>query len=243
MKSRQGPGPADDMLTIHDAPVAQVTMSSPPVSSRRSGRRPRADGESTRARVIQAAAECILEKGYYQTSSNDIARRAGVTWGTIQYQFESREGLLLEVLNAAWNELRAQIRSAHISGDTLEERLESLLEVLATHYSRPEYLARLQILLDLNQDPRSSATAKEAVAFHGAELNRLWLPLFQQVLGDMADDQVLARYLFLTSRGYLTGNLIASSISKPSNDAAERELLISGMAMVVRQRKRQRQTT
>jgi AcrR family transcriptional regulator len=230
-------------LTTHDAPVAQGTMNTLPVSSRRSGRRPRADGESTRARVIQAAAECILEKGYYQASSNDIARRAGVTWGTIQYQFESREGLLLEVLNAAWNELREQIRSAHISGDTLELRLESLLEVLATHYSRPEYLAHLQILLDLNQDPRSSAIAKEAVAFHGAELNRLWLPLFQQVLGDMADDQEAARYLFLTSRGYLTGNLIASSISKPFNDAAERKLLISGMAMVVRQRKRQRQKT
>jgi AcrR family transcriptional regulator len=228
------------MLAIHDAPVTPITMSSLPVSSRRSGRRPRADGESTRARVIQAAAECIMEKGYYQTSSNDIARRAGVTWGTIQYQFESREGLLLEVLNAAWNELREQIRSADISGATLEERLESLLEVLATHYSCPEYLARLQILLDLNQDPKSSATAKEAVAFHGAELNRLWLPLFQQVLGEMADDQDLARYLFVTSRGYLTGNLIASSISKPTNDAAERRMLIGGMAMVVRQRKRLR---
>lgn len=231
------------MLTIDDPPATQSTMSSLPVSSRRSGRRPRADGESTRARVIQAAAECILEKGYYQASSNDIARRAGVTWGTIQYQFESREGLLLEVLNAAWNELRDQIRSADISGATLEDRLGSLLEVLAPHYSRPEYLAHLQILLDLNQDPKSSATAKEAVAFHGAELNRLWLPLFQQVLGDMADDQELARYLFLTSRGYLTGNLIASSITKPYDDSAERQLLISGMAMVVRQRKRQRQKT
>jgi AcrR family transcriptional regulator len=229
------------MLTDHgDAPVASTPMTSLPVSSRRSGRRPRADGESTRARVIQAAAECIMEKGYYQTSSNDIARRAGVTWGTIQYQFESREGLLLEVLNAAWNELREQIRSARIDGDTIEERLESLLALLATHYSRPEYLARLQILLDLNQDPRSSTTAKEAVAFHGAELNQLWLPLFQQVLGDMADDHELARYLFLTSRGYLTGDLIASSISAPTNDAAERQLLISGMAMVVRQRKRRR---
>jgi AcrR family transcriptional regulator len=215
-------------------------VSAMPVSSRRSGRRPRADGESTRARVIQAAAECILEKGYYQASSNDIARRAGVTWGTIQYQFESREGLLLEVLNTAWNALRQQLHSAHIDGETLEERLVALLELLATHYSRPEYLAHLQILLDLNQDPRSSATAKEAVALHGAELNRLWLPLFQQVLGDMAGDHELARYLFLTSRGYLTGNLIASSISKPTNDAAERELLISGMAMVVRQRKLQR---
>jgi AcrR family transcriptional regulator len=227
-------------LTIHDESGGDGTMSSIPVNSRRSGRRPRADGESTRARVIQAAAECILEKGYYQTSSNDIARRAGVTWGTIQYQFESREGLLLEVLNVAWNELRQQIRSAQISGETLEDRLQSLLEVLATHYSRPEYLAHLQILLDLNQDPRSSATAKEAVAFHGAELNRVWLPLFQQVLGDMADDQEVVRYLFLTSRGYLTGNLIASSISRPTNDDAERQMLVRGMAMVVRERTRQR---
>ena len=217
----------------------ETTLNSPPAISRRSGRRPRADGENTRARVIRAAIECILEKGYYQASSNDIARRAGVTWGTIQYQFESREGLLLEVLNAAWNELHEQIRSAQINGATLEERLESLLEVLATHYSRPDHLAHLQILLDLNQDPRSSATAKKAVAFHGAELNRLWLPLFQQVLGDMASDQELALYLFLTARGYLTGNLIASSISKTPNDAAQRQMLVSGMAMVVRQRKRQ----
>src|SRR5271156_2319296 len=105
------------MLAAHgDAPVAPISMNTLPLSSRRSGRRPRADGESTRARVIQAAAECIMEKGYYQASSNDIARRAGVTWGTIQYQFESREGLLLEVLNAAWNELREQIRCADISG-------------------------------------------------------------------------------------------------------------------------------
>jgi AcrR family transcriptional regulator len=220
------------------APDPSAATTSQPAGSRR-GRRPRADGESTRARVIQAATECILEKGYYQASSNDIARRAGVTWGAIQYQFESREGLLLEVLNSAWNALREQIRSARIDGETLEERLESLLGLLATHYSSRDYLANLQILLDLNHDPRSSATAKAAVAFHGAELNRLWQPLFQQVLGDMADDQELSRYLFLTSRGYLTGNLIASNISKMFDDTAQRQMLVSGMAMVVRQRQRQ----
>jgi len=184
-----------------------------------------------------------VEQGYYQASSNDIARRAGVTWGTIQYQFESREGLLLEVLNAAWNQLRDQIRSARISGDTLEDRLDSLMAVLATHYSRPELLAHLQILLDLNQNPRSSATAKDAVAFHGAELNRLWLPLFQQVLGDMADDQEVARYLFLAARGYLTGNLIASSISNTPGDVEQRRMLVRGMALVVRERAGERSKT
>jgi AcrR family transcriptional regulator len=212
----------------------------PPTTTRRNGRQPRADGESTRARILASATDCILEQGYYQTSSNDIARRAGVTWGALQYQFGSREALLLEVLNTAWRGLQEEIRSARIEGGTLEERLESLLGLLATHYSKPAHLANMQILLDLSHDPRSSATAKDAAAFHGAELNRLWLPLFQQVLGEMATDQDITRYLFLTARGYLTGNLIASSIAPTASDAVQRQMLINGMALAVRQHWKER---
>jgi len=62
------------------------------------------------------------------------------------------------------------------------------------------------------------------------------LPLFEQVLGKMAADYDMARYLFLTARGYLTGNLIASSISTPASDPVQRQMLVSGMALAVRQR-------
>jgi AcrR family transcriptional regulator len=202
------------------------------------GRQSRSTGEITRARVLRSAVNCILEEGYYQTSSNDIARRAGVTWGALQYQFGRRETLLLEVLRASWRELHEQIRSARITGATLEERLESLLELLATHYARPDHLAELQILLDLSHDPSTSDTAVEAIALHGAELNRLWQPLFEQVLGDAATDQETTRYVFLTARGYLTGNLIASSISPTADDALQRHMLINGMASAVRQRQK-----
>jgi AcrR family transcriptional regulator len=202
------------------------------------GRQSRATGEITRARVLRSAVNCILEEGYYQTSSNDIARRAGVTWGALQYQFGRREILLLEVLRASWQELHEHIRSARITGATLEERLESLLELLATHYAHPDHLAELQILLDLSHDPSTSDTAKEAIALHGAELNRLWQPLFEQVLGDAATDQETTRYVFVTARGYLTGNLIASSISPTTDDALQRHMLINGMASAVRQRQK-----
>jgi hypothetical protein len=142
----------------------------------------------------------------------------------------------LEVLSEAWQRLEEQLRSAHIAGDTLEERLESLLEVLAAHYSHPDHLAHIEILLDLSFDPRSSTTAKEASAVHGVELNRLWPSLFEQVLGDMASDLETTRYVFLTARGYLTGNMIASSIAKMSDDTVQREMLINGLALAVRQR-------
>src|SRR5882757_6476754 len=87
------------------APLDQLGWIALTVNADR-GRRQRADGAATRARVLDAVVESILDKGYYRTSSNEIARRAGVTWGTLQHQFGSRELLLLEVLNQRWHDLQ-----------------------------------------------------------------------------------------------------------------------------------------
>jgi len=65
-----------------------------PDTSPTTTRRRRSDGELTRQKVLDAAIQTILEVGYYQASSNAIARRAGVTWGTLQHQFGTREALL-----------------------------------------------------------------------------------------------------------------------------------------------------
>ena len=202
----------------------------------RPGRQRRSDGEITRARVLAATVESILAKGYYQTSSNEIARRAGVTWGTIQHQFGTREALLLEVMNDRWRRLQEQVATARVEGTSLEERLRSVLDILASHYAQPEHLAHLQILLDLSHDPKTSETTRQAIAVHGAELVQAWQPLFVQALGDAAADDELVRYAFVTLRGYLTGNLIASSITKTSADDVQREMLVGGVACAIRER-------
>ena len=194
------------------------------------GRRRRTDGAATRARVLDAAVASILDKGYYRTSSNEIARRAGVTWGTLQHQFGSRELLLLEVLNQRWHDLQNEMATAEVSGTTLEARLHSVLEVLATHYGEPAQLASLQILLDLSRDPEVSKATKRAIDEHGARLIEAWQPLFEQALGEAANDEILVRYAFATLRGYLTGDLIASNITDTSDDRDVRELLVLGVA-------------
>ena len=200
------------------------------------GRRRRTDGAATRARVLDAAVASILEKGYYRTSSNEIARRAGVTWGTLQHQFGSRELLLLEVLNQRWHDLQNEMATAEVRGTTLEERLHSVLEVLATHYGEPAQLASLQILLDLSRDPDVSRATKRAIDEHGARLTDAGQPLFEPALGEAASDETLVRYAFATLRGYLTGDLIASNITETSDDRDVRELLVLGVASAIRQR-------
>ena len=204
------------------------------------GRRRRTDGAATRARVLDAAVASILDKGYYRTSSNEIARRAGVTWGTLQHQFGSRELLLLEVLNQRWHDLQNEMATAKVSGTTLEARLHSVLEVLATHYGEPAQLASLQILLDLSRDPEVSKATKRAIDEHGARLIEAWQPLFEQALGEAANDEILVRYAFATLLGYLTGDLIASNITDTSDDRDVRELLVLGVASAIRQRAAER---
>jgi AcrR family transcriptional regulator len=204
------------------------------------GRRRRTDGAATRARVLDAAVASILDKGYYRTSSNEIARRAGVTWGTLQHQFGSRELLLLEVLNQRWHDLQNEMATAEVSGTTLEARLHSVLEVLATHYGEPAQLASLQILLDLSRDPEVSKATKRAIDEHGARLIEAWQPLFEQALGEAANDEILVRYAFATLRGYLTGDLIASNITDTSDARDVRELLVLGVASAIRQRAAER---
>jgi len=127
-----------------------------------------------------------------------------------------------------------------VLGTTLEERLHSVLEVLATHYRDRAQLASLQIVLDLSRDPEVSQATKRAIDEHGERLVEAWQPLFEQALGDAAHDEILVRYAFVTLRGYLTGNLIASSITDTSDDHDLRELLVQGVASAIGQRAAQR---
>ncbi len=195
----------------------------------------RRDGELTRQRVLEAAIASILEVGYYQSSSNEIARRAGVTWGVLQHQFGSREALLLEVLNDRWERLQHLVACAEIRGATLEERLHEVLGVLEQHYGQPEHLVTMQIGLDLANNPSTSTETRRAVRRHAQRLSRAWRPLCVKALGESAAQPELVNYAFTALRGYLVGNLIASSFSTTKrSDTIQRDLLIDGISAAVR---------
>lgn len=206
----------------------------PIATNRPAPRRRRADGEKTRRKILDAAVACILDTGYYHASTNQIASRAGVTWGALQNLFGSREALLIEVLNERWGLLQRAVADADIVGETVEDRLHEVLTVLASYYGQPEHLAQIQILLDLSRNPKTSAETRDAVAAHGRELVRAWKPLFGKALGEAAEDDELVRYAFSALRGYLVGHVVSSSIAETADDGTQRELLVHGVAAAVR---------
>ena len=59
----------------------------------------------TRAKVIQAAIDCIYAEGFYAAHTNRIAEQAGVSWGVLQYHFGDKDGLLQAVLDTIFANL------------------------------------------------------------------------------------------------------------------------------------------
>ena len=72
---------------------------------------------------------------------------------------------------------------ARATGETLEERLITVLRVLAEHYGKPPQLAQIRIVLDLTQNPNTSDETRQIVLARGRELSKAWQPLFDRSPG------------------------------------------------------------
>jgi AcrR family transcriptional regulator len=70
-------------------------------------RRPRR--EEVRRRLLEAASETFLEKGYLDSTLEDIARRAGLSKGAVYSNFESKQEIFGLLLNARVERMREVI--------------------------------------------------------------------------------------------------------------------------------------
>jgi len=137
---------------------------------------------SGRDRLLRAAIELVIERGIYRATSNEIARRAGVTWGSIQHYFGSREKLFVAVLEFDFEFFLALMDDAIIVGDTLATRLESVYAVIESYYGRREYLATFQIRMSLLSDSKRVSDIELTTQRQNDMVNAGWLALVHRVL-------------------------------------------------------------
>jgi len=187
-----------------------------PVARTPTGRRRTAAGREdpgTRQKVVDAAIQCILEQGFYRASSNAIAERAGLSWGVIQYYFGSRESLMLAVVEEGTTRLLDDLAKADITGHSMTERLEQYFKILESYYGEPEYLAFIQVLLNLGHDPRTSAQTRDAITRNtsaiDAELSRLTSQLFA---GTGIRRRALRSFVFHVLRGLALSEVMLTTL-------------------------------
>jgi AcrR family transcriptional regulator len=113
--------------------------------------------------LLEAAKNCLLEKGYARTTARDIASAAGVSLAAIGYHFSSKDALLTEALLLAfgeWDEeLQRALHSRVSPNVTPAARFEATwAKVIATFEThRRLWVANFEIFTQMVSQPAARA--------------------------------------------------------------------------------------
>ncbi|HTX48214.1 MAG TPA: helix-turn-helix domain-containing protein [Caulobacteraceae bacterium] len=93
------------------------------------------------ARLIDAAAEVVAEKGFQRASLEEIAARAGLTTGAIYSNFEGKDDLFWAVLGSRRIAAAFVWTAGKPVGENLRQTAESFVAGLANSRSQAGFLA------------------------------------------------------------------------------------------------------
>jgi AcrR family transcriptional regulator len=120
--------------------------------------------EERREAILEAALSVFSDLGYTQATLNDVADRVGVTKGCLYHYFESKERLLLDLIE---NRIGAAIianEALSSSEGSREELLSALLERLWKRFQEPGQIeVAILALTELPKIPEAGRLLHEEV--------------------------------------------------------------------------------
>jgi len=137
--------------------------------------------EVRRRAILDAAAAMLAEMPVAQVTLNELSRRVGLAKSNVLRYFESREAVLLELLDSAWQEWLAQLESdlpAMVdAGDPPAARGDQLAAALASSLAaRPvlcDLLSAQAAVLERNVSTEVALSYKRAALADVTRLGRL----------------------------------------------------------------------
>lgn len=85
--------------------------------------------------ILQAAEEVLLEKGYHDTSMDEIASRVGIAKGTLYLHFAKKEDLISTFFERQLKSILSELEQIDAMQGTAQAKLEFLVRVLYQNYS------------------------------------------------------------------------------------------------------------
>jgi AcrR family transcriptional regulator len=121
--------------------------------------------ELTRQRLIRAALELFTTRGYHDTTTAQIAKKAGIAEGTIYRHFDSKQQLANELYRAAqrWATKVVEEKSRDPEAGTARARLTAIAHGLVEGAARETAVVKLGLLEPLGAvlDDESRKTERE----------------------------------------------------------------------------------
>jgi AcrR family transcriptional regulator len=116
------------------------------------GRRSQERGIATRAALLDAAVECLVEQGYAATTTVEVARRAGISRGAQLHHFPTKAELLTAAVYHLCERRTAEFRNAFADAEPDADRLDLAIDLLWSFYRGPTFVAWAELWVAARTD-------------------------------------------------------------------------------------------
>jgi AcrR family transcriptional regulator len=187
-------------------------------------RRPNKRGSATRESLLEAALTALASGQPGAVSANRIAKEAGATWGTVQYQFGDTDGFWAAVLRYT-AERRANIFTPPDTSASLHDRVAGIIDTLYDGLTNRDSRAIENLRAAL---PREHADLEQQYPQTAAELfswGQGWQATCQKAFADLHVDPQRIREMAWLIPGAMRGIASEKQLGSYGDlDAARRGL-------------------
>jgi AcrR family transcriptional regulator len=103
--------------------------------------------------ILQAAEELLVERGYHETSIDDIAARVGISKGTVYLHFGSKEDLVIALFERGMEDFVHTLDTILASPASPRARLEAILRHIYADMSSSRFQLGHMLFALMRQDP------------------------------------------------------------------------------------------
>jgi len=125
------------------------------------GRRLQERSVATRRKLLDAALECLVDRGYSGTTTIETARRAGVSRGAQLHHFPTKAALLTAAVEHLLTRRIAEFRTAFADADAGASDVGTAIDVLWSMFEGPTFVAWTELWVGARTDPELVASVVE----------------------------------------------------------------------------------
>jgi AcrR family transcriptional regulator len=181
-------------------------------------RRRRANGEESRRRILDAAAEVAGERGYEGTSIAQVSARCGLPASSIYWHFKDKDELIAAVIERSFADWLAVFTLPGPTSGGPQERVTGLaVRVAEALLETPDFL-RLGLMLALEHRPEEPSARRMFLQVREVAQQRV-----MEVVAELAPDldEQAARLLAVYAMAAADGFFIAKEIGGDSVDLVQ----------------------
>jgi AcrR family transcriptional regulator len=107
----------------------------------------------TKAALLDATLDLLVESGYKATTTTAVSHRAEVSLGALLHHFPTKTDLLSAAIEHAFERRTAEYRRAMAEVDAAEDKLDATLDLLWSMWTGPTFTAFVELWVAARTDP------------------------------------------------------------------------------------------